>query len=200
MAKRKMASEVVDTDTGEVSSGPVINVDGSPEGIKKFSDMVGKVAQRAATRDLIVDDGRPPWETPQEALRAIRDQRIKCDRLQHDHESTKLQAKELAAKLEDEESSLRLMLRSLGQLKLFRLLLVLGLGLVAWSCAPVAAQAPIGPGAPGGWEDLPRRVDDFHVLTIEPGVGLLIDNKTGRGWILAGSPQSWQAIEPVGSL
>lgn len=68
------------------------------------------------------------------------------------------------------------------------------------SCSPVSAQGgPFG-GAPGGWDDLVNRANDFRVLSIEPGVALLVDERTQRAWILAGSSQSWQAIEPVGGL
>jgi hypothetical protein len=68
------------------------------------------------------------------------------------------------------------------------------------SCSPVAAQPQAPLGAPQGWDDLKTRAMDFEVQPIEPGVALLVDTRTGRGWILAGSPQSWQAIEPVGGL
>ena len=73
--------------------------------------------------------------------------------------------------------------------------------LFAPSCAPAsaAAQGGIG-GAPGGWDDLRGRADDFQVAPIEPGVALLIDARTGQAWILAGNPHSWQAVEPIGGL
>lgn len=69
------------------------------------------------------------------------------------------------------------------------------------SCGPVSAFPPQEvPGAPQGWDDLKGRAMDFEVSPIEPGVGLLIDSRTGRAWILVGNPHSWQAITDIGGL
>jgi hypothetical protein len=170
-------------------------------------ELLGQVSVSPEQRDgspllFMPPSEEPAWETAEEAMRAVRDQRLRCDRLEAQRDTAKAEAKSAATMLEDEESRLRWMQRKLGQMKLFRgLLLLVGLLLALSSCGvSLLDQDPLGSGAPGGWEDLPRRVDDFHVLIIEPGVGLLIDRKTNRGWILAGSTQSWQAVEPIGGL
>lgn len=176
MAKRK--GTVVDEVTGEVLGETEVAADGQATAFEEGYT----------------------WRTPQEAIQAVSKQRRRCDNLESKVKAAKDEAKELGAELDKEESVLRLMLRSLQQLKLFALLLCAGLlvGLVS-SCGHATAAPQLG-GAPGGWDDLLGRQDDFEVRPIEPGVALLIDKRTGNGWILAGNSQSWQAIEPVGGL
>lgn len=179
MGRKKAA--VVDEDTGEVL------------GSTEVSDQA----------DVLFEEGYK-WETPEAAIKAVSAQRKRCDRLESEQQEAKLHAKNIGNELESEESKLRLMLRSLQQLRLFKAVLLaftaLALGL-AGACVPVAAAVPPQVhGSTIGWEDLIGRQDDFAVFPIEPGVALLVDARTGRGWILAGSPQAWQAIEPVGDL
>lgn len=177
MAKRKMTA-TVDDETGELD------------------------LDQTGTQTMLVDGTEPPpWQTPQQALRAIRDQQTKVDRLEQDHVSAKAEAKNAAAMVEEETSRLRQMLRLVNQMRLFLFFLFIWGASALPGCALVAAaQDPIGPGAPGGWEDLRPREDDFEVLPIESGLAILWDKRTDRGWILAGSAASWQAIEPIGGL
>lgn len=189
MARRK--GNVVDQQTGE---------------------MLGEVEVTAASE--VLDFPRPPmFETPEAAIKAIRNQRMECDRLDELAESAKAGAKAAKLDLESAESVLRRMQRELGQLKLFGLLLVLSLALAGCSrCS--AQQGVLGPGAPGGWEDLKTRADDFVLL--EPGtapnsgVAVLFDTRHSKAWVVVGqpsgqvvdmdygrSPKSWNAIAPI---
>jgi hypothetical protein len=173
---------------------------------------LGEVEITAAS-DVLDFPRKPMFETPEAAIKAIRNQRITCDRLDEEAESAKAQAKAAKLSLDTEESVLRRMLRELGQLKLFGALLLLSLGLAA--CSPAAAdQDPLGPGAPGGWDDLKTRADDF--VLIEPGtapntgVAVLFDTRHSKAWVVVGQPsgqhlgldgqvsaKSWNALAPI---
>lgn len=159
-----------------------------------------------ATGEVIQDDlldfpEVPMFETSEQALRTIRNQQDRVDRLEATAAEAKLEAKEAALTLENEQSKLRQMLRALRQLKMFQLLLV-AVGLVALllGCAPAGAQGQIPGGTLTGWDDDYNMGDRFDVELVEAGVGVVIDTRTGRGWLIVGSTQSWQAIEPLGQL
>lgn len=184
MAKRK--ATVVDEDTGEILGTAEVQSGGPADG-----------------DGSIPFPEEPLFKSSEEAVKAIARQSRKCDKLEESWTSAKAEQADAKAELEKETDRLRAMTRSLSQMRLLPgllLALLLPVLLALSGCGGQASAAPQVGGAPGGWDDLIGRQDDFEVRQIEPGVALLIDRRTLRGWILAGSSQSWQAIEPIGGL
>jgi len=72
--------------------------------------------------------------------------------------------------------------------------------LILPGCTEPFSDDPFGLPDPTPIEDRPMLHLRFYVEAIEPGVSIVVDRKTERGWMIVGSSASWQAIEPLGQL